>query len=276
MTTLGTLSIHLDGAPCAVGCKFCYLGARRDESAGRPDQLRLRLPVVAEALGGLRYDELAVAVSEPLDEAGPRLREIVAAARAPVTVTTTPQLARRAPTELWRGVARMNLSIDSYKGVVEPARVEALARELRRAHPGLGIVLLATLDTPEFAARLVDGGLLAELVALEAVDKVALNALKPPPAWCDRAFWMRALARLRPLLERALDGRLFLDCYVAARLLGLGGCPGRADLSPAAGGIAFRSCVYQEVADFVTDDVATLKARVDDFVAPAVCPFAIT
>ena len=29
------------------------------------------------------------------------------------------------------------------------------------------------------------------------------------------------LARLRPLLERELDRRLFLDCYVAARLLGI-------------------------------------------------------
>ena len=144
---------------------------------------------------------------------------------------------------------------------------------------------MATLDTPEFATRLVDEGLLAALVALPSVDKVALNALKPPPPWCDRAFWMRAMARLRPLLATALDVRLFLDCYVGARLLGLGGCPGRADLSPGGGGggagggggvVAFRSCVYQEVADFVTDDVAALAERVDDFVAPAVCPFAIT
>jgi hypothetical protein len=270
MTTLGTLSIHLDGGPCRVGCKFCYLGARTED---RPD--RLHLPLVAEALGALRYDELAVAISDPLEEAAPRLRALVAAARAPVAVTTTPQLARRAP-ELFAGVARVNLSIDSYKGVVEPERVEALAAGLRAAHPRLEIVLLATLDTPAFAARLVDEGLLAALVDLPSVDKVALSALKPPPPWCDRAFWMRALGRLQPLLARALETRLFLDCYVAARLLHLGGCPARADLSPAAGGVAFRSCVYQPAPDFVAADTPSLAARLDGFVAPASCPFAIT
>jgi len=278
MTTLGTLSIHLDGAPCAVGCNFCYLGSRRDDPGARPGGARpdqLRLPLVAEALGTLRYDELAVAISEPLDEAAPRLHALVAAARAPVAVTTTPQLARRAP-ELFGGVARLNLSIDSHKGVVEPARIETLAASLRAVHPTLEIVLLATLDTPEFATRLVDDGLLAALVALPSVDKVALNALKPPPPWCDRAFWMRALGRLQPLLATALDTRLFLDCYVAARLLHLGGCPARADLSPAAGGVAFRSCVYQPSADFVAADAATLAARLDGFTAPAACPFAIT
>jgi hypothetical protein len=274
MTTLGTLSIHLDGGPCRVGCKFCYLGARpRDVSGRRPDQLHL--PLVQEALGALRYDELAVAVSEPLAEAAPRLRALVAAARAPVAVTTTPQLARAAP-ELFCGVARVNLSIDSYKGVTKPARLEALAASLRAAHPTLEIVLLATLDTPAFATRLVDEGLLAALVALPSVDKVALSALKPPPPWCDRAFWMRALARLEPLLATALDSRLYLDCYVAARLLHLGGCPARADLSPAAGGVAFRGCVYQPSPDFVAADAATLAARLDGFTPPPACPFAIT
>jgi hypothetical protein len=134
---------------------------------------------------------------------------------------------------------------------------------------------VVTLDTPAFAARLVDGGLLAALVALPSVDKVALNALKPPPPWCDRAFWMRALARLEPLLARALDTRLFLDCYVAARLLQLGGCPARPDLSPAPGGVAFRACVYQPAPDFVVADVPSLAARLDGFSAPATCPFSI-
>ena len=270
MTTLGTLSIHLDGGPCRVGCDFCYLGQRTEAA---PE--RVHLPLVADALGTLRYQELAVAVSEPLEEAAPRLRALLAAARAPVAVTTTPQLARRAP-ELFAGVARVNLSIDSYKGVVEPARVETLAAALRAAHPALEVVLLATLDTPAFAARLVDEGLLAALVALPSVDKVGLNALKPPPPWCDRAFWMRALGRLEPLLARALEKRLFLDCYVAARLLHLGSCPARADLSPAAGGVAFRSCVYQPAPDFVAADAPSLAVRLDGFVPPAACPFAIT
>jgi hypothetical protein len=267
MTTLGTLSIHLDGTPCRVGCRFCYLGDRPDPGGGR-----LHLPLAAEALGALRYDEVAVAVSDIADAAA--LRALVAAARAPVAVTTTLQLAARAP-ELLDGVARVSLSVDSYKGWADPARIGALAHALTAAHPRLEVVLLATLDTAEFAARLVDEGLLAALVDLPAVDKVALNALKPPPPWCDRAFWMRALRRLDALLARALDTRLFLDCWVAARLLDLGGCPARADLSPAAGGVAFRGCVYQREPDFVAADAATLAARLDGFVAPAACPFPI-
>jgi hypothetical protein len=266
MTTLGTLSIHLDGTPCKVGCRFCYLGARRDGGG------RLHLPIAASALRTLRYDEVAVAISDAED--ADALRALVAAARAPVAVTTTLQLATRAPA-LFDGVARVNLSVDSYKGWAEPARIGALAERLKTAHPRLEVVLLATLDTPAFAARLVEDNLLAALVDLPAVDKVALNALKPPPPWCDRAFWMRALARLDGLLARALDTRLFLDCWVAARLLGLGACPARADLSPAPGGVAFRSCVYQPAPDFVAPDAATLAARLDGFVAPAACPFAI-
>jgi hypothetical protein len=191
-----------------------------------------------------------------------------------VAVTTTPQLAGRAP-EIFSGVARLNLSIDSTKGVVEPEAIAVLARTLKAAHPTIEVVLLATLDTPAFAARLVDGGLLAALVDLDAVDRVALNAIKPPPPWCDRAFWMCALARLDALLARALDTRLFLDCWVAARLLGLGGCPARADLAPAAGGVAFRSCVYQPAPDFVAATALTLATRLLRFVAPAACPFAI-
>lgn len=278
MTTLGTLSIHLDGKPCAVGCAFCYLGSRTGPSA--PGARAPGLPRwVEEALATLRYEEVAVAVSEPLDQAAPLVRRIVAAARRPVAVTTTPQLARRAPS-LFDGVARVNLSIDSYKGVVAPERVGALADGLKRTHPRLEVVLLATLDTPAFAARLVDG-LLTALVDLPAVDKVALSALKPPPDWCDRDFWMRSLGRLQPLLARALDTRLYLDCYVAARLLGLGACPARADLSPAAAtaadgdAVAFRSCVYQPAPDFVAADALTLATRLARFAAPAACPFPI-
>lgn len=272
MTTLGTLSIHLDGAPCRVGCTWCYLGARE----GAPDA-RLRLPVVEEALGALRYEEVAVALSEPLAEALPALRRIVAAARAPVTVTTTPQLARRAPKEALAGVRRINLSIDSVKGVVEAPAVRRVAEEVRaKASAGLEIVLIVTLDSPELAARLVEGGLLEELVALEAVDKVALNALKPPPAWCNRRWWLGALGRLRGLLERELEKRLFLDCYVAARIVGIGGCPGRADLSPAAAGVGFRGCVYQPAAEQVVDSGEELARWVDQWEVPAQCPFEIT
>lgn len=275
MTTLGTLSIHLDGSPCKVGCAWCYLGAREAGTEKRRE--KFRLPVLAEALGRLQYQEVAVALSEPLAEAGAELRQIVAAARGLVTVTTTPQLARRARgTGLLAGVGRLNLSIDSWKGVVEPAAVERLAGELKAAWPALEVVLIATLDSPEFAARLIDGGLLEALVGVAAVDKVALNALKPPPAWCDRKWWMGALGRLEGLLERELEKRLFLDCYVAARLVGLGGCPGRADLSPAAGGgVAFRGCVYQKSAEAVVAGAAELAAVVETWSPPAACPFEI-
>ena len=65
-------------------------------------------------------------------------------------------------------------------------------------------------------------------------------------------------AAAAPRRERSRR-RLFLDCYVAARILGLGGCPARADLSPAApAAAAFRSCVYQPAPDFVAADALTL------------------
>src|SRR5437773_365016 len=99
--SLGTLSIHLDGAPCRVGCAFCYLASRDDGGA------TLDPALVSDALGRLRYDEVAVAVSEPLAPARPLLAAIVAAARAPVAVTTTLPLARRFPS-LFAGVARAN------------------------------------------------------------------------------------------------------------------------------------------------------------------------
>jgi hypothetical protein len=255
-----------------VGCAFCYLGARQD-GPGRLDPA-----IVTDLLARLRYDEVAVALSEPLEPARPLLAAIRAAARAPLAVTTTPAIARREP-ELLTGVARVNLSVDPAKGpaAVDPARLGELAAALEAQHPGLEVVLIVSLATPEFAARLIDDGLLADLVDLAAVDKVALNGLKPPPPWCDRAFWMRSLARLGPLLARQLDRRLFLDCYVAARLLGTGGCPGRADLAPAAGGVAFRSCVYQATPDFVAAPGALepLVERAERFVAPAQCPFTI-
>ena len=125
--------------------------------------------------------------------------------------------------------------------------------------------------------------------------------------------WLRSLHALRPLLQQHMDRRLFLDCYVAARILGLGDCPARPDLSPAVqrapavaadgspsdsvgpvargadlalglapspaaspqGGLAFRSCVYQAQADFEVSSMDALEQRVANFVAPAVCPFPI-
>jgi hypothetical protein len=268
--SLGTLSVHLEGAACQVGCEFCYLGARQDASPAP-----LALDLVTAALAQLRYDELAVAVSSATAESAAALGALVAAAGArgvPTALTTTAAVIKALPS-LLQGVARLGLSIDPRKGLVKPAAIDRLAVTLRRDFPQLEIVPIVSLTTPEFADQLIRGGLLQLLVDLPAIDKVALNALKPPPPWCDRTFWMRTLAELEPLLARALDRRLFLDCYVAARLLQLGGCPARADLSPAPAGLAFRSCVYQAAPDFVAADVGMLARRLRGFEPPPVCPF---
>ena len=88
------------------------------------------------------------------------------------------------------------------------------------------------------------------------------------------AFVMATLARLQPLLARALDRRLHLDCWIAARLLRIGPCPGRPDLTATTGGrLAFRSCVYQPGPDFVALDALTTRARLADFEPPVRCPF---
>jgi hypothetical protein len=264
--------VHLDGEVCRVGCEFCYLGQRSGDSGGASLLGQDVSALLEKALGALDYDEVAVAVSEPAEAARPALEKIRrAAGERRLSVTTTLQIART-HAALLDGVDRVNLSVDPRKGRVSPAAIARLGRRLRAQ--GTEVVLIVSLTTPEFAAKLV-GGLLETLVDLPDVDKVALNALKPPPPWCGRSFWMSTLARLAPLLDRALDRRLFLDCWVAARLLHLGGCPARADLTPAPGGLAFRSCVYQPAADFVAGDASELAERLRGFVAPAVCPFEI-
>jgi hypothetical protein len=265
------LSVHLEGTACRVGCEFCYLGNREPTDSSLPE-----LPLLQNLLASLTYDEVAVAVSEPAEAARPALAVIRAAAAAagrPLAVTTTLQIAAAFP-ELLDGAQRVNLSVDPRKGPVMPERIGALGRALKARGP-VDVVLIVSLVTPSFAARLVDDGLLEALVDLPDVDKVALNGLKPPPPWCDRAFWLRTLDRLRPLLARSLDSRLFLDCYVAARILGIGGCPARADLTPAPGGWAFRSCVYQPAAELVAADAGQLAGRLRGFVPPAECPFEI-
>ena len=265
---LGVLSIHLDGQRCRVGCEFCYLAARDHDADGAA---ALDPALLADALGRLDYDEVAVAISEPAARWLPSLRVIVRAAAArdrPVAITTTAAVLA-AERGVIDGVSRVSLSIDPRKGPVIPAAIDRVAASVRA--PGREVALVVTLVSPAFAAALLDGAL-AALVALPHVDKVALHGLKPPPDWCDSAFWLAAFARLAPLLERHLDRRLFLDCYVAARILSLGGCPARPDLSP---GRRFRACVYQPAADFTFSDAADLSARLADFVAPSVCPFPI-
>lgn len=282
--SLGMLSIHLEGGRCRVNCPFCYLGQRADAA---PEQ-RLDLSRLRVALLALPYRELALALSEPLAPSLAALLELGRIARERrclLSVTTTLELASTLPGEALADVGRVSLSVDPWKGAeggrgaVRAAYVARVAQAVRlKMTSRAEIVLIVTLSHAAFAARLLDG-LLAELVALPEVDRVALSALKPPPPWCDRAFWLRALSRLGPLLREQLDRRLFLDCYVAARILGLGACPARPDLSPSAqpGAVAFRSCVYQAAPDFVAPDGdgAELVQRLQGFSAPAACPFPV-
>jgi hypothetical protein len=277
----GPLDGGLEAGPCAVACPFCYLGARRpaDTVPLGPTGPRLSRDAVAEALvrgaARLDYAELAIALSEPIaDDTRALLARLLAAAgERPRAITTTTTLVLAEPT-LLAGASRLNLSVDPWK---LPGGDAALLDEVRRAARaakarGVEVVAIASLSTPGFAETLV-AGLLAQLVDSPELDAVALNALKPPPPFCDRAFWLSTLARLRPLLDRALDRRLFLDCYVGARLLGIGGCPARPDLSPGGRGIAFRSCVYAPTPDAEVRSVDELDERLAEFVAPAVCPF---
>lgn len=284
MSRLGVLSVHLDGAPCAVGCPFCYLGAREADGRNGSQRLtRLRHPRAANdthpapellrAVEQLDYAELAIALSEPTGPHRETVASLIDAARRrglPTALTTTADVVLADASQL-AGAARLNLSVDPWKmrgDVVEAVRVASRAA---KAHVP-EVIAIATLSTPAFAEQLLNGTL-HQLVDLPELDGVALNALKPPPPFCDRAFWLDALSRLRPLLDRALDKRLHLDCYVAARLLGLGGCPGRADVTPAGGStakLAFRSCVYASRPD-VEATADELAAR--PYAAPAVCPF---
>jgi hypothetical protein len=266
------LSIHFDGGRCRVACPFCYLGQREGEP-----RTGLPLDLIGDALRRLSYREVAVALSEPVDEVLPALPRLAQAAAGRLfSVTTTVAVATALPADVLELIGRLNLSVDPFKGPVEAARVAGAVAEVRR-RTRAEIVLIVTLNTRRFARTLFAGGLLKELIAIPAVDKVALNAVKPPPGWCDRRFWLGALAQIGPLLREHLDRRLFLDCYVAARILHIGGCPARPDLSPDSqdGRVAFRGCVYQPAPDFTVESGAELAERLVPFEAPAACPFPI-
>lgn len=279
---LGVLSVHFDGGRCHVRCPFCYLGEREGTAqSGVPVEL------LCETLALLPYQELAMALSEPVGPALGPLGKLTAVAQQRgkrVTVTTTVAAALGLPADAWQGISRLNLSVDPQKGQwqapVGQVVPSDLARALRELPPSLEKVLIVTLSSEAFAEQLF-AGLLAELVALPEVHRVALSGLKPPPPWCDSKFWLRSLSRIGGLLRDQLDKRLFLDCYVAARILRIGGCPARPDLSPTSkeessrGRLAFRSCVYQPRADWVVESASTLSQQLADFVAPERCPFPI-
>jgi hypothetical protein len=265
-TRLGTLGFHLDGRPCRVGCDFCYLGARPAASERALDPA-----LAAEIVASSPARDVAVAISEPASRWRPGLEAVVAAARArrlPVSVTTTPQVVASDP---WvaDGISRLTVSVDPAKGDVVPSWIAAALAPVRR--PGLELVALVSLVSPTFCDRLADG-LLAALVDDPTFDAVALNGLKPPPPWCNRAYWLQFLHRIRQLLDPHLGRRLHLDCYVNARILQLGDCPAKPDV---AAGREFRSCVYQARADFIFADAPELSRLTAEYAAPAVCPFRI-
>ena len=312
---LGVLSIHFEGGRCRVACPFCYLGKRAGQAQGDLD-----IDLVVELLQQLPYREVAVSLSEPIEPVLPALARIIATAQAlrrPVAVTTTLAVAAQIAVAALAGISRLNLSVDPWKkgpssaasvppsaspGKLRVLSADANSQTIASADPARPLdpeelfadlalvaarlpqverVLIVSLSTQRFAEQLWDG-LLAQLLTHPAVDRVALNALKPPPSWCDRVFWLRALQRLGPLLQQHLDRRLFLDCYVAARILGIGGCPARPDLSPssseeaAQGRLAFRGCVYQSRPDHIVDSASDLAARLQQFVPPAECPFPVS
>lgn len=312
---LGVLSIHFEGGRCRVACPFCYLGKRAGQAQGGLD-----IDLIVELLQQLPYREVAVSLSEPIEPVLPALARIIATAQAlrrPVAVTTTLAVAAQVDVKALAGISRLNLSVDPWKKgpssaasappSTSPSKLRVLnpdanAQTVASADPARPLdpeelfadlalvaarlpqaerVLIVSLSTQRFAEQLWDG-LLAQLLTHPAVDRVALNALKPPPSWCDRVFWLRALQRLGPLLQQHLDRRLFLDCYVAARILGIGGCPARPDLSPSSseeapqGRLAFRGCVYQSRPDHIVDSASDLAARLQQFVPPAECPFPVS
>lgn len=269
-TRLGTLGFHLDGRPCRVGCEFCYLGART--GAGVPELDRFDAALAADIVGAAPARDVAIAVSEPAGRWRAAVERIAGAARArglPVAITTTPAVVA---SEGWIAAAcdRLALSVDSAKGDTDPRSLAAVAVRLVRR--GLELVAMVTVESPQAADRLARGAL-AELLAARSIDVVCLNALKPPPVWADRAFWLRFLARLGPLLDANLGRRLHLDCYVGARLLGLGGCPGKLDV---AFGGEVRACVYQQAPSVIIADAADFVRRLVDLGPPGTCPFAVS
>lgn len=291
--SLGVLSVHFEGGRCRVRCPFCYLGQRSGAADEAAPLAGIDIELVETALRTLSYRELAVTLSEPIEpvlEPLGRLVRVAGERGLLAAVTTTLAVSQQLPDSALAGVGRLNLSVDPWKGQVAAPKgsvdvgdVAAALANLRRRSPAER-VLIATLSTQRFAEELLQtDGLLAALLSLPDVDRVALNALKPPPPWCDRAFWLRTTARLGPLLRQHLDRRLFLDCYVAARILGIGDCPARPDLSPVpaaapgsgGGQVAFRSCVYQPAPDFIAGTSDELATRLRAFAVPAVCPFPI-
>lgn len=279
-----TMGFHLDGTICRVGCSFCYLAGREPNAAG---ERTLDEAVLSEIVETLPAGAIAVAVSEPARRWRSGLSALAEAAGRKgvhLSITTTPDVVAADPWVL-DGASRVSLSLDPEKrradapisirprrdGGIDFATLDRALAECARREK-LEVVALVSLVSPDLASTLA-GGLLGEILDWPGIHAVALNGLKPPPPWCDRAFWLRFSTAIRPLLEKHLHRRLHLDCYVGARILGLGGCPAKPDVSP---GREFRACVYQGAPDFVFSTAADLARRTAGYTPPAVCPFPIT
>jgi len=266
---LGVLSIHLDGERCRIGCTYCYLGNRPKPSLGIGKPATLDPKMLAEAVATLPAREVAVAISEPVHGVPDALKAVVRAANArglPVAVTTTVAVAEK-ERGLFGDVDRVNLSIDPAKGPVSVRPLIKLAQDLTTSRREVAFIV--TLSNLAFANELA-GGLLASMLAGTAPARIQLNGIKPPPDWCNKAYLLGFYGKIQHLIDEHLDRRLYMDCYVHARIFGLGPCPARPDISPAN---EFRACVYQGPADFTFTTAADLAAKTADYVAPAVCPW---
>ena len=111
---LGVLSVHFDGGRCHVRCPFCYLGEREGTA-----QSGVPVDLLSETLALLPYQELAIALSEPIGPALGPLAALTAVAQQRgkrVTITTTVAAALALPETAWQSIGRLNLSVDPQKG----------------------------------------------------------------------------------------------------------------------------------------------------------------
>ena len=142
---LGVLSIHFEGGRCRVNCPFCYLGKRAGTALPPPlgetgDGTFLAL--VTAAVEELPYSEVAVALSEPVEPALPVVMRLAAAAarRArPMALTTTIAVAMALPAAVLGLFARLNLSVDPFKGQLEGPGGQVAAAEVQAVLADSGI-----------------------------------------------------------------------------------------------------------------------------------------
>ena len=239
MTTLGTLSIHLDGGPCRVGCAL--LLSRRADGRGARRSDRDCAP--AGRGGGARDASATTRWRWPCPSRWPRrCRRCGGSSQPPARRAgdrdhhAADRRRRRAELLRRRRAGQPVDRLASRALVAAPRDRAPWPSPCRRAGRRSRSCSWRRSIPPAFAARLIEGGLLEALVELPAVDKVALQRaqaaaalVRPRASGCARSAALRAR-----LLERALERRLFLDCYVAARIARARRLPGAR--RPVAGG----------------------------------------